>query len=44
MPNLKGGDLGNRSSFADVAASVLEAFGIVSDLPDLGKSFLDPLS
>jgi phosphopentomutase len=43
-PNLKGGDLGNRSSFADVAASVLEAFGIVSDLPDLGKSFLDPLS
>ncbi len=44
-PNLKGADLGIRSSFSDVAASVLAAFGITStELPDLGTSFLDPAS
>lgn len=44
-PNLKGIDLGVRSSFADVAASVLGAFGIDSaQLPDIGTSFLDPIS
>lgn len=41
-PNLAGGDLGVRTSFADVAASVLEAFGKKSStLPDAGRSFLE---
>lgn len=39
-PEKKGGDLGVRSSFADVAAFVREALGVKGSLPGLGESFL----
>lgn len=40
-PALQGKNLGDRSSFADIAGSVLAAYGIDPKvLPDAGKSFL----
>lgn len=40
-PSLQGGNLGDRASFADVGASVMQAFKISPTLlPDAGKSFL----
>ncbi len=40
-PSLAGGDLGVRESFADVAATLLDAYGLsTSLLPDAGKSIL----
>lgn len=42
-PSMKGAHLGVRDSFADMGATVLDAFGLgQSGLPDLGRSILDP--
>lgn len=44
-PNTKGGSLGVRQSFADIAAFVLEAYGITdAELPGVGRSFLCDLT
>jgi len=41
QPGLPGKYLGDRGSFADVGATLLEGFGVSNyDLPDLGNSFL----
>ncbi len=43
-PGISGGYGGVRETFADVGATVLDAFGISnSGLPDLGRSILGPL-
>ena len=40
-PGVKGATLGDRGSFGDIAASLLDAYGIpASELPSAGKSFL----
>lgn len=41
MKNTKGGSLGDRGSFADISATILDMYGIASDLD--GTSFADKI-